>query len=121
MLFHRFASPKGILGEHYHNALDASQPSSLIFDSWEQWHVPNNFMLSTESQGQMWAVRFPDIINSNVMWLPENSLPQKRFDTKNENAASPILLILEGPVFGPSGMAQVIAWLHRSIVDKKYH
>ncbi|CAL8465900.1 g5436 [Coccomyxa elongata] len=104
----RFASPKGLLGKQYHNAMDVSQNTvPLNSDDWEQWHVPNNFMLSTESQGQMWGHQFSSSINSNVMWLPENSLPRNRFDTKLENAASPILFILEGPVFGTSGIAQV--------------
>lgn len=99
---HRFASPQGILGEHYHNQLDAYQQSlPLDIYSWEQWHVPNEFMLSTESQGQMWSMQYPDVISSNVMWLPENSLPRHHFDTTLKSAASPVLLILEGPFLAP--------------------
>ena len=64
-------------------------------------------MLSTESQGQMWGVQFSDAIKSNVMWLPEHSLPRDAFNTNLKSVASPILLIIEGPVFGPSGIAQV--------------
>ena len=79
----------------------------LKLESWEKWHVPNNFILSTESQGQMWGVEFSDVINSNVMWLPENSLPRNHFNAKIDSGAFPILFILEGPVFGPSGIAQV--------------
>ena len=108
LCFLRFASPRGIFGEHYHNSLDASQPAlPLNTHNWEQWHVSRNYMLSTESQGQMWGVQFTDVINSNVMWLPENSLPRESFNTTLESVACPILLILEGPIFGPSGIAQV--------------
>lgn len=106
----RFASPKGILGEIFVNPFDTSQERTLAdMETWAQWQTRNNFMLSTESFGQTWEVQFSSsgIIRSNIIWLPENSLPRTRYDTTLEVDASPLVFVLEGPLFGPSGIAQV--------------
>lgn len=102
----RFAAPEGILGEHYHNTLDVLQERQpLNLDIWQQWQLPNNIILSTKSRGQMWAVQFSDTIQSNVMWLSDNSLPRHRFRTRTDDEA--ILFLFEGAIYGPSGIAQV--------------
>lgn len=72
-------------------------------------------MLSTDSPGQSWGVQFSDQIHSNFMWLPGNSLPHNRLDTQLQSEASPILFILEGPVYGPSGIAQVFSILPTTV------
>lgn len=102
----RFAAPEGILGEHYHNTLDFSQErQALNMGIWQQWQLPNNIILSTKSRSQMWAVQFSDTIQSNVMWLSDNSLPRHRFRTRIDDEA--ICFLFEGAIFGPSGIAQV--------------
>lgn len=116
----RFANPRGILGEHFNNPLDASksQAPSLSHD-WSQWKVPNDFMLSTQSPSQMWAVRFSNDVRSNLVWLPENSLPRDRFDTLLDIEDSSILFVLEGPLYGPSGIAQA-RFSARSLTSKPW-
>lgn len=114
----RFASPQGVLGQYFYNPLDASQERAIFdVDTWAHWQTANNFMLSTETYGQSWAVQFSCQIRSNIIWLSENSLPRTRFDTTLEILASAVLFLFEGPLFGPSGIAQV-RLLHISYLSK---
>lgn len=46
------------------------------------------------------------------MWLPHNSLPRNRFDTRLESEAAPVPIVFEGPLYGPSGIAEVGSFGH---------
>lgn len=109
VLVSRFANPKGVFGESFHNPLDASQAMQPVdLDSWSHWKVPDNFSLSIESPGQTWRVYFYDVIETNIILLPKESLPRNCFSTRpgaSEDVAA--VFVIEGALFGSSGIAEV--------------
>ena len=55
--------------------------------------------------------QFLDELNTNVLWLPEHSLPRVRFDTHLDTELNPIYFRFQAALFGSSGIAQVLSLL----------